>query len=198
MFSPETPASVASDDRRREIIEATQVLIAEKGVEGLRIRDVAEKVGINNATLLYYFKTKEILIKAVVEAIVQALISTHDPRHVVGGDTPRDQLNAHFADILFQLRHTPARFIVLGELLMLAQHDSGVRAVLEQNDQEWHRFLVDILQRGVAGGQFHTAIDVSSTSHMIMMLLKGSNLQLTAAVDDIEQAIAQIKRWITA
>jgi AcrR family transcriptional regulator len=41
--------------------------IAEHGFEGLRTRDVAAEVGVNIATLHYYFPTKESLIRGVLE-----------------------------------------------------------------------------------------------------------------------------------
>ncbi len=42
-----------TDGRRAEIAAAARALIVEKGVEGLRTRDIAERVGINIATLHY-------------------------------------------------------------------------------------------------------------------------------------------------
>lgn len=52
---------------------AAHALTAEKGFEGLRVREVAARVGVNNATLHYYFPTKEALIGAVVDAIAREL-----------------------------------------------------------------------------------------------------------------------------
>src|SRR3954470_10696985 len=61
------PASATRDDRRAELVEAAYQLIAEKGIEGLRTRDVAARVGINISTLHYHFDTKEKLIAGVVD-----------------------------------------------------------------------------------------------------------------------------------
>src|SRR5690348_228687 len=60
-------------DRRQSLILAAYHAIAEKGFEGLRVRDVAAQVGINGATLHHYFATKEALIQAVMEYVLERL-----------------------------------------------------------------------------------------------------------------------------
>jgi AcrR family transcriptional regulator len=59
------------NERASEVVRAAYALIVEKGMEGLRTREVADKVGINSATLHYYFPTKEALIQGVVEHLMR-------------------------------------------------------------------------------------------------------------------------------
>src|SRR6185503_17182837 len=59
----------STDDRRSAIAKAARELIVEKGVEGLRTRDIAERVGINVATLHYHVPSKEALIELVAESL---------------------------------------------------------------------------------------------------------------------------------
>src|SRR5690606_22021738 len=59
----------SSEDRRAAIARAAGELIVEKGVEGLRTRAIAERVGINIATLHYHVPTKEALIGLVAETM---------------------------------------------------------------------------------------------------------------------------------
>jgi len=192
------PETEHSDVRRREIIAATIGLIAEKGMEGLRIRSVADQVGLNNATLHYYFKTKEVLIEATVKAIVHDLVSTHTPARSTNPTTPREEMECHFDDILYQIRYFPARFVVLGELLMRSRHEDAVHAILMRTDEDWHAYLVDILERGVAVGQFSSQIDIPSIGHLVMMLLKGAIMQLNASPDQVDQVIKQVRQWLFA
>ncbi len=62
-------SSVPTADRRREIAAAARSLIAERGFEGLRTRDIAARVGINVATLHYHVPTKEALIGLVAQSL---------------------------------------------------------------------------------------------------------------------------------
>ena len=64
--------SAKSNQRRREIVHAAYQAVAEKGFEGLRMREIAKRAGIDHSTLHYYFSGKEALIDGVVDYIVQA------------------------------------------------------------------------------------------------------------------------------
>src|SRR5215475_10846989 len=63
------PTTELREERRVELIEAAYALIAEKGLEGLRTRDIAARAGVNISTLHYYFGTKEELLVAVIEHV---------------------------------------------------------------------------------------------------------------------------------
>ena len=69
------PATKPKNERASDIVLAAYMLIAEKGMEGLRTRDVALKVGINSATLHYYFPTKEALVQGVVAHLMHELMT---------------------------------------------------------------------------------------------------------------------------
>ncbi|TMG42173.1 MAG: helix-turn-helix transcriptional regulator, partial [Chloroflexi bacterium] len=56
------PANRHREDRHEALVQAAFNQIAERGFEGLRTREVAAEVGVNIATLHYYFPTKEALI----------------------------------------------------------------------------------------------------------------------------------------
>src|SRR5262249_3953507 len=61
--------------RRQDLVEAAFTLIAEKGLEGLRTRDIAARAGVNISTLHYYFETKEALLVAVVQHVPQRFLA---------------------------------------------------------------------------------------------------------------------------
>ncbi len=54
--------------RRSEILDAAALLFAERGVEGASMDAIAERAELGKATLYYYFRTKEQLYQAVLEA----------------------------------------------------------------------------------------------------------------------------------
>ena len=69
-----------SEKRREELVLAAYREIAERGFEGLRTREVANEVGVNIATLHYYFPTKESLIRAVLDHAMGRFRTTLTPR----------------------------------------------------------------------------------------------------------------------
>jgi AcrR family transcriptional regulator len=56
--------------RRQEIITAARQLFQEKTYENTSMQDVMDQLGIAKGTIYHYFKSKEELLAAVVEAIV--------------------------------------------------------------------------------------------------------------------------------
>lgn len=56
-----------------KILEAASEVFTEKGFEGTRTRDIAEKAGINLALLNYYFRSKEKLFEQVMKIKVVLL-----------------------------------------------------------------------------------------------------------------------------
>src|SRR5256884_9060947 len=73
------PIRSHKEDREQALVEAAYHEIAERGFEGLRTREVAAGVGLNIATLHYYFPTKEALIRGVVEHAMGRFRSTLAP-----------------------------------------------------------------------------------------------------------------------
>ncbi len=48
------PQTASTDEQRLRLVQSAYQLIVEKGMAGLRIREVASRIGLNHATLLYY------------------------------------------------------------------------------------------------------------------------------------------------
>ncbi|HSV30617.1 MAG TPA: helix-turn-helix domain-containing protein [Atribacteraceae bacterium] len=56
----------------KRILEAAEKCFAEKGFEGSRVEEIAQKAGVNKALLYYYFKSKEELFR---ETVRQSLLT---------------------------------------------------------------------------------------------------------------------------
>ena len=186
---------IGSEERRRQIISATQALIVEKGFEGLRVRDVAERVGINQATLLYHVPTKDALIQGVLERIIHNLDRVPPTSE---GRTPDELLRAHFEHILSQMDEAPEQFAVLSELLVRAGRDAGARRMLERADATWLAFLRQVLRAGLASGAFRADIDPEATAVLITGFFQGLGFQLAASPKQLRAAVAQLERLIVA
>ncbi len=80
MTSP-APAP-ALDARRRgqdtadRILDAAEVLFAERGFSGTTLRDVASRVGVRNPSLYNHFASKEALYSAVLERVTYPLLES--------------------------------------------------------------------------------------------------------------------------
>jgi len=61
---------MSDKDKRRMILDAALELIREKGFEGTRIIDIADRAGIGKGTVYDYFSSKEEVIAASVQDVV--------------------------------------------------------------------------------------------------------------------------------
>lgn len=72
-----------SEATRAKIIEAAGQLFAEKGFNGVTVRDIVKKAGTHLSALNYHFKTKEALYREVLlEACKIVSISLEEQRHL--------------------------------------------------------------------------------------------------------------------
>src|SRR5437660_6707789 len=115
--------SPTMEKRRQELIQAAYKQIAAHGFEGLRTRDVAQEVGVNIATLHYYFPTKESLIGGVLDHAMNRFRSTLAPH-----GSPSDQLRNHLRAVRKLMRDEPELASVMGELALRSSRDKSIAA----------------------------------------------------------------------
>lgn len=164
-----------TNERASEVVRAAYALIVEKGMEGLRTREVADRVGINSATLHYYFPTKEALIQGVVEYLMRELRSN---RAKPGGTrSALDLLRAEFSDIRVRLRECPDQLIVLTELAVRGWRDPIIAGMLKYLDEGWRGHLVSVLNAGIKEGVFRSDLDTKATAELMMSQLRGLGFQ---------------------
>ncbi len=171
------PAVATRLDRRAQIVQAAFELIATRGLEGLRFADVARAVGINNGTLLYYFASKDALITAVGDYVVDQY------RQTGGGKTRPDEVpRTALADLRWEFTDASARLrdavgIVYLELLARAQRDPAVAALLADIDAAWRAWLAQLLEAGRQDGSLRADLDVALATSLIMSAIRGVGMQ---------------------
>jgi TetR/AcrR family transcriptional regulator, regulator of cefoperazone and chloramphenicol sensitivity len=172
--------------------------IATKGFEGLRFQEVAKQAGINNATLYYYFPTKEALIQGVVSHLTGELKKTRAlPKGVSA--TARDELRLEFEDVRELLRTQPKLFVVLTELSLRGLRDPVIDNMGKYRDDFWRVHLSSIIVRGVEQGVFRRGINVEATVTALMAQIKGIGYHATVGKrkrGEVDQAIAEIARQV--
>lgn len=59
-------------DAAGRLLDAAEALLAERGFDGVSVRDVSERAGVNKALVFYYYKSKAGLFDAVLERYYRA------------------------------------------------------------------------------------------------------------------------------
>ncbi|QQR36165.1 TetR/AcrR family transcriptional regulator [Devosia oryziradicis] len=146
------------DDRRAAIAEAARQIIIEKGLEGLRTRDIAARVGINIATLHYHVPSKEALIALVADSLRQDF-RAQAQRHPRDGKNALERLHLEFDDFRETVRDMPELIIILTELGERARRDSAIAAIVTPMHQFWRNQFIEIYRLGIADGSFRPDLD---------------------------------------
>lgn len=176
-------------DRRSALVLAAYRQIAARGFEGLRTREVAAEVGVNIATLHYYFPTKEKLIEGVVEHAMQRFRSTLEPH-----GSSADQLRNYLRAVRRLVQDEPELGAVMGELMLRSSRDPALAGTMEQMYEVWHRTMRGLLKRAVKEGHMRPDVDSDEVAAIIVATLTGVSLPSTGGRPD--QALRQLERWL--
>ena len=182
--------SAISEKRRRELVLAAYRQIAEGGFEGLRTREVAAEVGVNIATLHYYFPTKESLIRAVLDHAMNRFRSTLAPH-----GSPSEQLRNYLRSVRTLLVEEPELGAVMAELALRSVRDESIGSIMNQMYDTWHVTLRGLLRRAVKNGTLPAQQDSDAVAGLVIAAIMGSTLpQVDPKRGD--QAIRQLERLL--
>jgi len=73
------PLSARALRTRQSILEAAETVFAERGFAAARLEDVAERVGIRRASIVYYYRDKGELYEAVLASVFGSLLEQIEP-----------------------------------------------------------------------------------------------------------------------
>ena len=180
-----------SEKRAHELVLAAYRQIAERGFECLRTRDVANEVGVNIATLHYYFPTKETLISAVLQHAMDRFRTTLEPH-----GSPDSQLRNHLRATRKLMRDEPELGAVMSELALRSVRDPGTRRIIDEMHAQWHDAVRGLMKRAACAGKLRPGLAPESASALVMATL--SALALPQMRDGRRGALAlgELERWL--
>ena len=157
----------ATDERRRAIAAAARSLIVEKGFEGLRTRDIADRVGINIATLHYHVPSKEALIELVAQSLRDDFIAMSDS-HARAGQTPIQRLAREFEEVRETRKSHPELLLVMEELATRARRDEKIARYINPLQIRWRDDFTSIFRDGVDDGSFRDNLDCGAAADLVI------------------------------
>jgi TetR/AcrR family transcriptional regulator len=92
-------------ENERNILEAAERIFAEAGFEGASTAAIARRAGVPKANLHYYFATKQILYRAVIERVLTAWLEA--ARSFDESDDPAEALSRYIGAKMDLARSMP-------------------------------------------------------------------------------------------
>jgi len=187
---------VNTDDRRLlSLIQSAYEVIAELGFEGLRTRTVAHRVGVNIATLHYYFPTKEALIGGLAEYLSFQFENVHAPAVSPERSTALNRLHQEFADARYYRLERPDMLTVIQELTLRAQRDPAIKAVIAPLMYHWRAGLEQMIESGIREGVFRPNLVPVVAAAFVASTIWGA-MNVGVGTEAMDSVFDEIERWL--
>ena len=69
-------------DTKKKILEVSLELFAQKGFDGVSVREIAKAVGVRESALYKHYKNKEDILDKIVEEMISSIRNGYELRHV--------------------------------------------------------------------------------------------------------------------
>jgi TetR/AcrR family transcriptional regulator, regulator of cefoperazone and chloramphenicol sensitivity len=185
------------DERRDSLVRAAFACLAADGFEGLRTRGVADRAGVNIATLHYYFPTKEALIGGVADFLASQFITLHAPAVAASGRPALDRMRQEFADAHFYNAKHPDLAAVLCELQLRGQRDPAIRRIIEPLFGHWQYGIERWLAAGIEEGVFRSDLDPAGGAALFVTAMTGAGW-LRLSRPQLDGIFAALESWLLA
>jgi AcrR family transcriptional regulator len=179
----------AVEVRREEILVATVEQLRERGMEQVRVADVAAAMGISTGLVFYHFTTKEALVVAALEHAVDEDLERLR-RALVRGRTPVDRLRRVLA--AYGPTGAARGWALWIDAWSSALRQPPVRRMLRRLDRRWREALHEAITAGVASGDM-VCPDPEASVARIGALLDGLSV---AALVHGTVTRAQLRDWV--
>ncbi len=148
-------------DTADRILDAACELIAEDGIDEVRIARVAQRAGASTALVHHYFSTREELLE---QALVHSFEQAGDERF--GEDaaaTPGSAVDGLAAAIRDSLPYPGGQrreWVLWVELWLRAVREPDLRPVAARMYERYRAWMTDVITAGVESGEFAADLDV--------------------------------------
>jgi AcrR family transcriptional regulator len=194
--SREPAASAATKDNRSlSLVRAAYEVIAAEGFEGLRTRRVADRAGVNIATLHYYFPTKEALIRGLAEYLASLFGSVHAPPVSPTRSAALDRLRQEFADARFYRLERPDLLVVIQELMLRAHRDPAVRSIIAPLTYHWRAGLQQLIEEGISERVFRPDLVPVVAATLVASAISGA-INFTVGPEVLDSIFREIEQWL--
>lgn len=187
----------ATSERRTELLAAAIRVLAREGLAETTTRKIAAEAGINQATLLYYFGSKDDLLFAVLQEMMRATQEVALQRVPEASDL-RDAVAGAIRAFWGHVEATPELQIMQYELTLYALRNPDAAWLAREQYAGYSRVVEALLRETYAAAGQTSAIPFDALARFIVGGLDGIILQFVSDRDparargDVEYLIGAV------
>ena len=167
-----SPRVDVSEQRREQILRAAETVVADKGLDSLRMDEVADRTGLSKGTLYLYFRNKHDLSLALLERVLEQELDAVEGISATASDAEnalRAFVERVVADVERVIRVIPISY----GFLSIAFRNRHVQQALKQYVRRYIDSLVPILRSGMESGEFQP-VDPQEAAIAVASVVEGT------------------------
>lgn len=182
--------------RREAILQASATAIAERGVRGLRVSDVAEVAGVSPGLLYYHFKDRDGLLAAALTYINDRARSY---RTAAGpSDSARERLIRQILDEIQDRAEVRENSLAWNELRACAVYEEPLREPLTRTSRRWSGEIADTIRVAQALGEISDTVDAEDLGVIATALTEGLSSRWLSGEIGTDEARDQLRKALEA
>lgn len=192
-----------AQDTAARILDAACDLIAEEGIDAVRIARVAQRAGASTSLVHHYFSTREELLE---QALIHSFERAGDDRFGEGDDGEGGAEaagasvpgSAALAEAIRESLPAPGEqereWVLWVELWLRAVREPDLRPVANRLYERYCDWLASVIREGVEAGEFDEGADPKAVADVAISLLDGAGVR--AMLDDPGMGVEAAHRLV--
>lgn len=128
------------------IFNCAMNILKASGDQGLTMRKVAEAAGMRLSNVQYYFKTKELLLGALLEGFLLTYAESIQLLSLPKQDNPEKKLSLLTLHILTDIENSDCA-VIFKEIWAIAERNSAVKKAVDEYYKKLYTMLFDALKQ---------------------------------------------------
>ena len=188
-----------SDSTEQRIFDAAHELFVQKGLDGAKMQEIADRAGINKALLHYYYRSKEKLYEMVAKAVINRAVPT--VMKMIESDEALEQKIIRFIDFYIELiSRNP--FVPLFVITELNKHPDRFFETILPKELPKPRIFFAQLEAEIANGNFrpvkpqHVLVNIVSMCIFPFVAKPMIRIVLGLSQEEVNQFLSERKEEV--
>lgn len=172
---------IRRSQRRNDILEAILVMTAEKGLDGVTTRALAERLGVTEPALYRHFPGgKSEMWRALAVLVGERMQAAWRRALEQTGTEPLERLRALVHAQLWIIQEIPALPAILFSRTLHRDNDA-LRAGVAEVAGRFHARLEQLIGDGVARGEIRDNVDIDAAAWLLIAVVQGTAIRWSLA-----------------
>ena len=156
-------------------MEAALGVIADRGLAATRISDIAERAGMSPGHVMYYFRSKDLVLMEALRFVEDRMHEEVDDE--LASIAPGPKRLRRLLELNMPDRPADPGWALWLEAWTLAPHDEVVLELVTELEARWVGLLTDVVRSGIEAGAFRCD-DVEAAVTHIYATINGLAVQV--------------------